>query len=119
MANDLLLRTDPLSDRSADKWAAFLLSLAVPGAGPFFARHPSCMVWFGCVAAISTATTLLASLSPEFALGFNIAVLPCLSFASAEHAKRCLESSPSWREVTSRVIWEAKEAPAVGMRIEL
>jgi hypothetical protein len=119
MANDLLLRTHPLNDGSADKWAAFLLSLAVPGAGQLFARHPSYMVWFGCVAAISTASTLVASFSPEFALGFNIAVLPCLSFVSAEHAKRCLKSPSSCCKVVSHVVWEAKKASAVGMRIEL
>jgi len=63
-----------------DKWTAFVLSLAVPGAGQLFAGSGTFVLWLAAVIAIAS----LAGPVAPWAIGL-------LSLFSAEHAKRCLE----------------------------
>lgn len=94
-----------------DKWTAFLLSLAVPGAGQLWARRWSCVAWFAAAAALSVLPLPLAG---------RVAALTVLGLCSAEHAKRGLE--PARRGSTgtiSRVTCGGMRGTAVDLRIDL
>jgi len=76
-----------------DKWVAFLLSLAVPGAGQLFAGRATFVLWLAAVIGIAS---LAGSLAP-LAIGL-------LGIFSAEHAKRCCEPGrPRSRRGTVRI----------------
>jgi hypothetical protein len=96
---------------SRDKWTAFLLSLAVPGAGQLWARRWSCLGWFTAAAALSVLPLPPAG---------QVAALMVLGLCSAEHAKRGLE--PAGRGgagAVSRVSCEPMKGTAVDLRIDL
>jgi hypothetical protein len=96
---------------SGDRWTAFLLSLAVPGAGQLWARRRSCLAWFTAAAVLSVLPLPLAAR----VLAFGV-----LGLCSAEHAKRGLE--PARREgtgTTARVSCGHGRGTAVDLSIEL
>ena len=69
-----------------DKWVAFWLSLAVPGAGQLWAGRWSCLAYF------AAAGGLVATVPGAF----SWAALAALGLVGAEHAKRCVEGD-RWR----------------------
>ncbi len=94
-----------------DKWTAFLLSLAVPGAGQLWARRWNCLAWFAAAAALSVLPLPLTG---------RAAMLGMLGLCSAEHAKRGLESARRGGTGTiSRVSCGDMRGTAVDLRIEL
>jgi hypothetical protein len=100
-----------LRSAGRDKWTAFLLSLAVPGAGQLWARRPSCFAWFAATAVLSALPLPAALRVPMFAV---------LGVCSAEYAKRSLETG--WRATTgtaSRVSCARMRGSAVELLIEV
>jgi hypothetical protein len=101
---------------SRDRWTAFLLSLVAPGAGQLYLRHRSCVAWFLVVAALTALTTWLSRFGPMAAiLGFVALVM--LGIASAEHARRCLESAAG--RLRSRLSCGSTGTSSVRLRIEV
>ena len=105
-----------------DKWTAFFLSLAVPGAGQLCAGSVSCLAWF-------LAAGLLASFWIVLDQGNWNAALICgqfvtlmlLGVCSAEHAKRLLEPAarPGRMGMRERVCKSSRRGRAIEIRIEL
>jgi hypothetical protein len=84
-----------------DPWAAFLLSLAVPGAGQLWAGFGSCAVWFALTAGLASLPTLLAR-AGVFVPGWSSGpALAALGLLSAEDARRRL--APRWRQRASGI----------------
>ena len=77
-----------MSDRHRDMWTAFLLSLAVPGAGQLW----SCLAYFTAV--VGLATPRVGPL--------RWPALAALGVVSAWHARRCVEAG-GWRRGARRV----------------
>lgn len=102
-----------------DRWAAFLLSLAVPGAGQLYARHWSCVAWFVPLVALSAGPALLGPLGPTVAAGLTFLAAALLGLASAEHAKRCLEPPAPGRGVPARIDCAPGRGRMVRLLIEL
>jgi len=96
---------------SSDKWTAFLLSLAVPGAGQLWVRRWSCLAWFVAAATLSVLPLPLAG---------RVVALTVLGMCSAEHAKRSLEPGRQRGSGTiSRVSCGGMRGTAVDLCIEL
>jgi hypothetical protein len=75
-----------------DKWTAFLLSLAVPGAGQLCAGSVTCLAWFLAAGLLAWFWIVLQQESWNAALiGGQFVTLMLLGVCSAEHAKRLLE----------------------------
>lgn len=109
------MRTNP-----PDKWTAFMLSLAVPGAGQLFAGRWSCLAWFLAGAAAGILPGLLPSLGPALYVSVTLLTLAAVGLCSAEHAKRCLEPRQTRRRVvTSRVSCGRMHEGAVDLSIEI
>jgi hypothetical protein len=102
-----------------DRWTAFLLSLAVPGAGQFFAGRWSCAAWFVATAFLGAGTALLTPFSPTVAAVASFLALGLLGLASAEHARRCLEPVARDRKLSGRVLCALAQSRAVHLRIEV
>ena len=100
-----------------EKWAAFWLSLLVPGAGQLWAGRWSCLAYFGGMAG------LLAVLPPSAG---RWGALALLGLVSAERAKRGLEverrggrSEKGRRRVRSRIIDRSGAGRRIDMEIVL
>ena len=108
------MRALPCRRHTRDKWAAFWLSLAVPGAGQLLAGRWSCLAYFAAVVALIAALPRAGSW----------AALAALGLAAAEHAKRCVEGD-RWRgraepaAVRARVVDRSGRGRRVDLRIEL
>jgi len=101
-----------------DKWTAFLLSLAVPGAGQMWSGSLWCLVWFLAVAAWGIAAHFS---NLETVPGLHMAMLLGLGLLSAEHAKRLLEpSSTSKRKpARSHIVCRSNNKRAVRLDISV
>ncbi|MEK6233796.1 MAG: hypothetical protein N2C14_03705 [Planctomycetales bacterium] len=75
---------------SHNRWSAFWLSLAAPGAGHLLAGSGWCFFWFAAAALIVAASTWLPADPLVPRVQFVAAV--CLGLLSAEHAKRAFEN---------------------------
>jgi hypothetical protein len=109
-----------MSDKHNDKWTAFALSLAVPGAGQLWAGRLSCLAYFAVAAGLIAATSRASAAGA--ALGG--AAFAFLGLCSAEHAKRCVEverRSGCSRGVParSRVLDRSRGLRGIALRIEL
>ncbi len=97
-----------------DKWTAFWLSLAVPGAGQLWAGRWSCLAYFGAAAGLMAALPRSGSW----------AALAALGLVGAELAKRSVEAE-RWPDrarsavVRSRVVDRSGRGRRVALRIEL
>src|SRR5580704_17205049 len=80
-----------MTERSRDKWTAFLLSLAVPGAGQLWARSGWCWLWFTAAALLTALPFWIDPANGSASAGIRFVALAVLGLLSAEHAKRCLE----------------------------
>jgi hypothetical protein len=102
-----------------DKWAAFLLSLMVPGAGQLMAGSLWFVVWFAAVGCLG----IFLNAGPFIGLEWiGVVASASLSVLSAEHAKRCLEPtrrSRSTPAAKSKIRCGTKGRNAVDLRIEL
>jgi len=104
-----------------NKWSAFLLSLAAPGAGQLYARSFWCVPWFCSVALFAIIAGVTSSTN------FGVVTLQAVLFAvlgllSAEHAKRLCETTPSQLRrsgIVSRVELPPLRGRTVKARIEL
>src|SRR6266849_2895094 len=82
---------------AANKWAAFYLSLVVPGAGQLFARRWTCVLWFLVTALITILVAIGNTYSESVSRWVGFVALAAVALASAEDAKRCLEPRPDRR----------------------
>jgi hypothetical protein len=99
-----------------DAWAAFLLSLLVPGAGQLWDRRWSCLVYFVAVAGLS-AVRIAWIRWPCYAV---------LALVSAEHARRAFEIGRLTRgragkpvAVRSRVVDRSGAGSGIDLAMEL
>jgi hypothetical protein len=98
------------ADRHRDKWVAFALSLAVPGAGQLWAGRASCLADFALAAGL-IAGAAIGSPGWVYRLGFVL-----LAILSAERAKRALEVVPRERPgPRPRAVVADREAPGRGI----
>jgi hypothetical protein len=74
-----------------EKWVAFLMSLAVPGAGQLLARSYSSLFWIGLAAVAVAGSAAGNQRSIEFGNPVGTALWILVAFSSAEHAKRLFE----------------------------
>ena len=108
------------NDTSQDKWTAFVMSLAVPGAGQLLAGSWSCLAWFGAAGMAAVTRAVFEPTAPVPALVFQLAAWAILSLSSAEHAKRCLEPHAGRSHVArSSVSFGPARGANVDLRIEL
>lgn len=111
-----------LASDTPDKWTAFVLSLAVPGAGQLWAGSLWCLPLFALAGIVSALPMLLEVGSPVTARWLATGAWFTLGILSAEHAKRCLElrrpacGGPS---VRSHVDCNFPPGDRVSLRMEL
>ncbi len=106
-----------------EKWAAFLLSLVVPGAGQLAAGSVWCVPWFLAAALLAgvwhvTGTNLTGALWHAGQAG----LLVVLGLVSAEHAKRLLErrrAASDTRVLKSSLMYSSIRRSAVRLRLEV
>lgn len=103
----------------ADKWIAFWLSLAVPGAGQLWAGSASCVAWW-LTAGIAAAGWSWLAAEIGGGWGFTAAQVSfflAVGVTSAEHARRRAERDRPWPPTpgTRVTVWTA---PRWGRRLE-
>ena len=108
------------SDRRRDAWAAFLLSLVVPGAGQLWAGRWSCLAYFAAAGGLAAA--------PQMIGPFRWPALAALGLFSAEHARRCMELARWKRDgrkrtqtatARSRVVDRSGKGSRIDLAIEI
>jgi hypothetical protein len=107
---------------AADKWTAFYLSLLMPGAGQLYARRWSCLLWFLAIGLLTALTTRGGVQAGAVAAWGQFIGLALLGVASAEHAKRCRETTRLRRAapaVHSHVRCACLQNARVDLRIDL
>jgi hypothetical protein len=111
-SREIILSQTPHQDR----WVAFLLSLAVPGAGQLWAGRPSCLAFFAAAALLVAAGA--RGRAPSAPLRW--AAFAGLAAISAEHAKRGLEGRGRGRRAgraTARVVERARPGRGVDLGV--
>ena len=111
----------PIGD-TPDKWIAFVLSLAVPGAGQLWARSFWCLPLFAVAGIVSALPTLLDADGAATPRLLSAGAWVVLAIVSAGHAKRCLEprrAAQGERSVESRIGCSLLTGDRVSLRMEV
>jgi hypothetical protein len=110
-----------MTSAGRDPWAAFFLSLLVPGAGQVWERRWSGFAWFALAVAAAPLPGLLEPCGPTAVAAVRFALLLALALACAEDARRGrrVRRRPGSPPVTVRLEQPCCAAGRVRLALEL